>query len=91
MAGALDKAVSEKKDSAEVKLDCEKHTMRKVIGILTARFDKLTIIAVGRSGEVLASRGKNSSAGAIDVLNKRFGKKLKGGGGRDYAEGRIEQ
>ncbi len=91
VAGALDKAVSEKKDSAEVKLDCEKHTMRKVIGILTARFDKLTIIAVGRSGEVLASRGKNSSAGAIDVLNKRFGKKLKGGGGRDYAEGRIEQ
>jgi alanyl-tRNA synthetase len=87
---AIDAALSKKESIAEVKLNYNKQIMRKSIGNLTSKFKRLTVIMVGSSGEVLASRGSESDIAAIDALKKRFGAKFKGGGSRDYAEGRVD-
>ena len=87
---AIDTALSKKESVAEVKLDYNKQVMRKAIGNLTSRFKKLTVIMVSSSGDALASRGSESDIAAIDSLKKRFGARFKGGGSKDYAEGRID-
>jgi alanyl-tRNA synthetase len=90
VAESVNKAVSKKEKVAEAKLNYNKQVLRKAIGNISSKYKGLTIILESHSGDVLASRGADSDVAAVDALRKKFGSRFKGGGSRDYAEGRIE-
>ncbi len=91
VADAIEKAYAKKENIAEVRLNYNKQILRKVMSTLSSKHSNITIILANDSGEALASRGAHSELAASDALKKRFGSRFKGGGSKDYAEGKVEQ